>query len=117
MTSGALFRFNALGASNPQTLSYLWDFGDGTAPVKEQVPHHSFAKSGSFDVRVTVNDGRGGSATVVRPSLRVSDVTGTWTGTFNHPLWSESACGPDQFNTGRVTQGEAQNRTNRGVRS
>ncbi len=42
------------------TLSYLWEFGDGTAPVEGvdlTEVNHTYADNGTYTVRLTVNDG------------------------------------------------------------
>ncbi|MDE1716340.1 PKD domain-containing protein, partial [Chromobacterium amazonense] len=38
------------------TLSYIWDFGDGSAPAPGQNVSHSYAKPGSYTVKVTVSN-------------------------------------------------------------
>ncbi|MDE1715310.1 PKD domain-containing protein, partial [Chromobacterium amazonense] len=38
------------------TLSYIWDFGDGSAPTPGQNVSHTYAKSGSYTVKVTVSN-------------------------------------------------------------
>ena len=43
------------------TLGYVWDFGDGGSGVGPNV-NHTFGSIGSYIVTVTVNDGRGGTA-------------------------------------------------------
>ena len=51
-------------ASDPDgdRLTYSWDFGDGTTETGDAL-FHVFYGSGTFDVKLTVSDGRGGSAT------------------------------------------------------
>jgi outer membrane protein OmpA-like peptidoglycan-associated protein len=46
-------------------LSFTWDFGDGTPPVKTTVPRttHTYTRVGNFAIRVTIDDGRGGTCT------------------------------------------------------
>ncbi|MCX7804787.1 MAG: Ig-like domain-containing protein [Planctomycetota bacterium] len=44
------------------TLSYSWDFGDGTASTQED-PAHIYAAPGTYAVTITVSDGKGGTAT------------------------------------------------------
>jgi PKD repeat protein len=46
------------------TLSYSWDFGDGTIPLYDPTPSavHTYSTTGTFTVTVTVSDGRGGTA-------------------------------------------------------
>ena len=57
---------DASGSSDPDgdPLSYTWDYGDGTPLAKTTSPRttHTYAKIGSFAVKVTVEDGRGGTA-------------------------------------------------------
>jgi hypothetical protein len=54
--------FDGSGSSDPDgdALTYVWDFGDGTTDAGVSVSH-TFASAGSFAVRLTVDDGRGGS--------------------------------------------------------
>jgi outer membrane protein OmpA-like peptidoglycan-associated protein len=57
---------DASGSSDPDgdPLSYTWDYGDGTPLAKTTSPRttHTYAKIGGFAVKVTVEDGRGGTA-------------------------------------------------------
>jgi chitodextrinase len=65
-------------ASDPDgdRLSFSWDFGDGTSDSGEAL-FHVFYGSGSFDVKLTVTDGRGGVATdTVRVTAR--RIEGEW---------------------------------------
>lgn len=65
-------------ASDPDgdRLSYAWDFGDGTTGSGDAL-FHVFYASGTFDVKLTVSDGRGGSAS---DSVRVTArrIEGEW---------------------------------------
>ncbi|MFG3051077.1 PKD domain-containing protein [Kitasatospora sp. NPDC048239] len=47
------------------TLTYTFDFGDGTAPVSgaSKTVRHTYTAIGDFHPKVTVTDGRGGSVT------------------------------------------------------
>jgi PKD repeat protein len=58
--SAALF---SVQASDPgdDTLSYLWDFGDGSPTVNGDQTQHSFPDEGSYSVSLIVSDGDGGS--------------------------------------------------------
>src|SRR3989339_1273019 len=49
--------FDASASTDPDkdTLSYTWDFGDGTIKSGEKVSH-TYTKSGKFNVLITVND-------------------------------------------------------------
>ncbi|MCY3018671.1 MAG: PKD domain-containing protein [Planctomycetota bacterium] len=44
------------------TLSYLWDFGDGTPASTTQNPSHTFSAVSTYTVTLTVSDGKGGTA-------------------------------------------------------
>ena len=47
-----------------------WDFGDGTPPAKSTLPRttHSYARAGNYTVKMTVDDGRGGSSSATAPA-------------------------------------------------
>ncbi|NEQ48475.1 MAG: PKD domain-containing protein [Leptolyngbya sp. SIOISBB] len=63
-TEGSAFGFTAT-ATDPgnDTLTYTWDFGDGTDPVLGQTADHSYADDGTYTVTLTVSDPHGGSTT------------------------------------------------------
>jgi glucose/arabinose dehydrogenase/PKD repeat protein len=54
--------FSSSGSSDPDTdvLSYLWDFGDGSALSSEASPAHTYVIDGSYTATLTVSDGEGG---------------------------------------------------------
>jgi outer membrane protein OmpA-like peptidoglycan-associated protein len=69
---GDAIPLDASGSSDPDTgdtLSYTWDFGDGTPPAKTTFARatHSYSRVGNYTVKVTVDDGRGGSCTASAP--------------------------------------------------
>jgi cytochrome c len=88
VTLGNAVAFTATGNDpDGNTLTYDWDFGDGTAHSTAQNPTHAYAAVGTYPAKVTVSDGKGGSAnatvsvTVVGPTAletsQPGDVTAT----------------------------------------
>jgi hypothetical protein len=83
LNSGDLGEF-AVAAEDPDedTLSYWWDFGDGTAEEGPRIKSHRFQKPGTYEICVTVRDGRGGedriccSVTVLGREPRPSEPSG-----------------------------------------
>jgi PKD repeat protein len=45
------------------TVSYSWDFGDGSAASTQQNPTHTYTTPGEKTAKLTVSDGKGGTAT------------------------------------------------------
>ncbi len=64
--AGDKVTLDASGSSDPDgnSLKYSWDFGDGTTFEGGSKVTHKYEKGGSYNVRVTVNDGSGGSCAV-----------------------------------------------------
>jgi glucose/arabinose dehydrogenase len=58
-------RFSSAGSSDPDgdPLSFSWDFGDGSPPSSAASPQHVYDQNGTYDARLTVNDGAGGTST------------------------------------------------------
>ena len=54
-------QFSSAGSSDPDgdSLSYDWDFGDGSAHSTQASPSHTYGSAGNYTARLTVNDGRG----------------------------------------------------------
>lgn len=71
---GTPLRFSGARSTDPNgdPLTYTWDFGDGTSAVGKRLTH-GYADNGTYNVTLTVNDGRGGSATVAF-SLTIENV-------------------------------------------
>jgi PKD repeat protein len=65
--------FDASGSSDPDgsIVSYVWDFGDGSTATGKTTTH-TFAKAGSYTVKLTVADNRG-ATNVVSKSVSVTD--------------------------------------------
>jgi outer membrane protein OmpA-like peptidoglycan-associated protein len=62
----SLVTFMAEGSSDPDgdSLTYRWDFGDGsTQSFTFPNATHRYTRAGNYPVRLTVDDGRGGSNT------------------------------------------------------
>jgi PKD repeat protein len=55
--SGAAYTFNGAGSSDPDgdTLTYAWDFGDGSTGTG-QSPAHSYSTAGDYTLSLTVSD-------------------------------------------------------------
>ncbi len=86
-TAGTPVVYDGRGSTDPDgdTLTHSWDFGDGVRGGGGQVAH-VFNAAGTFTVRLTVGDGRGGTA--------VSDVAVT--------VADGPAPGPEVMATGLV---------------
>ncbi len=58
-TNSSLVFFSAEDSydSNDDTLSFTWDFGDGTRATSERV-QHLYQQSGTYTITLTVNDGQ-----------------------------------------------------------
>jgi PKD repeat protein/glucose/arabinose dehydrogenase len=58
-------QFSSTGSSDPDgdSLSYSWDFGDGSPAGSGASPSHVYTASGNYTARLTVSDGRGLTAT------------------------------------------------------
>jgi len=65
--------FDGSGSSDADgdSLTYLWDFGDGTTAEGVKVTH-AYAKGGSYKVTLTVNDNSGTSCNTSAASMKVS---------------------------------------------
>ncbi|HEX4489872.1 MAG TPA: PKD domain-containing protein [Acidimicrobiia bacterium] len=73
---GLAMSFSALTSGAPGTpiATYTWDFGDGTAPVSTGAADvsHTFARQGSYRVRLTATDTTGTATTRVFTGRTVS---------------------------------------------
>lgn len=61
-TKGETVEFSAIASDDGQITAYEWDFGDGTTTSGEHVSH-TYDKTGTFSVELTVTDDNGNSAT------------------------------------------------------
>ena len=70
------FRAQASDANTGDTLTYEWDFGDGTPKVTIRDPSHKYTAAGAYNVTVKITDSRGGVTTksllvtVVKPKAK-----------------------------------------------
>lgn len=61
--------FSAVGSADPDTgdtISYRWQWGDGTADSTSTSPAHTFPAAGTYPVRLIVTDGWGAATTTTR---------------------------------------------------
>src|SRR4051794_23928958 len=60
--------FSSTGSRDPDgdALTYAWDFGDGSSSTVAN-PSHTYTTTGSYTARLTVNDGRGRTASATVP--------------------------------------------------
>ncbi len=80
LQSATLFTFTSQGVSDPDgdALTYAWVSTDGaTIASATQSATHAYARSGSFDMRLTVTDAKGLSTTVTT-TVNVGSLSGTW---------------------------------------
>lgn len=92
VTSGATpltVNFSDDGSSDPDgnALTYAWDFGDGQTGTGKTVAH-TYATKGTFAAKLTVSDGKGGTATSEPITLRPGSQPATATITVTDGLYS-----------------------------
>ena len=77
-----LVTFDASESSDPEnsSLTYYWDFGDGTTETGEPLTRHQYSIAGTYTAKVTVTDDQGVSDTVSSQPIMVTaddDTSGT----------------------------------------
>ncbi|MBI1879051.1 MAG: PKD domain-containing protein [Chloroflexi bacterium] len=63
VTVGQVVNFDGSGSTDPgaDTLTYLWDFGDGTTDNSGPIVSHAWTITGTYTIILQVDDGQGGS--------------------------------------------------------
>ena len=94
-TEDIAITFNGSGSSDPDsgdTLTYAWDFGDGTTGSGVN-PSHAYLWGEAFTVTLTVSDGRGGTDTSTTGATvnevndpPVADANGPYTAVVDEPI-------------------------------
>lgn len=65
-TAGESVAFDGTASTDketPRSLTYAWDFGDGSAKATTAAPAHTYAAAGTYPVKLTVTDPQGLSST------------------------------------------------------
>ncbi|WP_081686373.1 PKD domain-containing protein [Candidatus Solirubrobacter pratensis] len=107
VTAGASVNFSATGSDpDGDTLTYAWDFGDTGSSASQNISH-TYAAAGAYTAKVTVSDGKGGTASATLPITVTSGscppgYRDDFTGTALDPSWT--VLRPDATNGG-VTVG------------
>ncbi len=67
-----LIQFDGSGSTDPEndTLTFAWDFGDGTAGSSDR-PSHTYLTAGNFEVTLIVNDGTDNS----EPAVALAEIS------------------------------------------
>ena len=84
--------FSSAGSSDPDgdTLSYSWDFGDGTPRSTAANPSHTYTTSGNYAAQLTVSDGKGNTDTeTVTVSVGNSAPTASITAPVDESLYTD----------------------------
>ncbi|HDM08666.1 MAG TPA: PKD domain-containing protein, partial [Candidatus Omnitrophica bacterium] len=70
---GTEVAFDASDSGDPDRdrLVYIWDFGDGTTLVAGAKVKHKYEKGGIYNVKVTVDDGKGTSCSKISDSIKL----------------------------------------------
>lgn len=86
LLTATTFTFTPSGFTDPEndSLTFTWDFGDGSAPGSGSSVQHAYASANTFVVKVSVSDGHN---TPVTAQLNVTTrtLTGQWQGTLTCP--------------------------------
>lgn len=124
------------------TVSYLWDFGDGSATSTQTSPSHTYAASGVYNITLTATSGKGCDSTLTQqititfpdadagpnqaicpggsvqiggsPTSSTAGVSYAWSpaGTLNNPTSANPIATPASTTTYTVTVTDGNNCTN-----
>ena len=61
-------------------VSWIWDFDDNNSSPSQN-PKHKYEKGGTYQVKLTVTDGDGGTTTVQKTLTVTPSLDGSWSGT------------------------------------
>ncbi len=82
LVSATTFTFTEAGVtdSDGDTITFAWDFGDGSTGTGSPVTH-AYSTTGTFTVKLTANDGHNPSVQAAEGTVTVRSLTATWSGT------------------------------------
>ncbi|MBU3024043.1 Ig-like domain-containing protein [Zobellia galactanivorans] len=95
--------FTGSGSSDPNgdTLTYLWDFGDGNTS-SQMNPSHTYTSSGDYNVELTVNDGNGGSdSVIISITIETPTTFDPLTGRYTAPAGTSINVNLESYGTGK----------------
>lgn len=70
-------------------VSWLWDFGDNESSPSQN-PKHEYEYGGTYDVRLTVTDDAGTTASLTKKITVTPSIAGVWTGIWTDIWWNTS---------------------------
>ncbi|MFO7822417.1 MAG: malectin domain-containing carbohydrate-binding protein, partial [Cyclobacterium sp.] len=89
--------FTGSGSTGSGTLSYVWDFGDGSSSTTAD-PEHTFATAGVYAVSLTVTDGNGQSSQdTIEITVAPSEVTPDFSLYLNSGTANDASLGGNLF--------------------
>ncbi len=99
---GEPVHFDGSGSSDPggATLTYQWDFGDGTTVADGATPDHTYAQHGTYTVTLTVSNGTMTStatttATIAQAPAPIARAGGPYSGSEGSPVQFDGTASSD----------------------
>ncbi|MCK5827222.1 PKD domain-containing protein, partial [Candidatus Bipolaricaulota bacterium] len=71
-------------------VSWTWDFGDNDSSPSQN-PKHEYESGGTYDVRLTVTDDAGSTASLTKKITVTPSIDGQWSGLFTDTNWNTFA--------------------------